>query len=142
VRLPDVNLLIYAVNESSPDFERARPYVEEMFGGRETVALAWVVALGFLRLATKRQVVPSPYTVEEALDIVDGWLARPNVVVVHPTDRHAAVLRELLVPLKTGGSRTTDAHLAALAIEHGAELVSADRDFARFSGLRWHDPLH
>jgi len=142
VRLPDVNVLLYAADRNSPHHERTAPYVESMLGGRETVALAWVVALGFIRLATKPQLMLSPLTVARALDVVDGWLARPNVVVVHPTDRHAAVLRELLVPLGTGGSLTTDAHLAALAIEHGAELVSADRDFARFSGLRWHDPLH
>jgi len=142
VRLPDVNVLLYAADRNSPHHERTAPYVESMLGGRETVALAWVVALGFIRLATKPQLMLSPLAVARALDVVDGWLARPNVVVVHPTDRHAAVLRELLVPLGTGGSLTTDAHLAALAIEHGAQLVSADRDFARFSGLRWHDPLH
>lgn len=141
MRLPDVNVLLYAADRNSPHHERTAPYVESMLGGRETVALAWVVALGFIRLATKPQLMLSPLTVARALDVVDGWLARPNVVVVHPTDRHAAVLRELLVPLGIGGSLTTDAHLAALAIEHGAELVSADRDFARFSGLRWHDPL-
>lgn len=141
MKLPDTNVLIYAVNESSPYFDRTKPLVEQMFTGPETVALPWVVTLGFVRLATKRTVVPAPYTVDEALDIVDGWLARPNVVIVHPTDRHAAILRELLVPLGAGGNRTTDAHLAALAIEHGAELVSADADFSRFSGLRWHDPL-
>ncbi|WP_372791836.1 TA system VapC family ribonuclease toxin, partial [Paraconexibacter sp.] len=77
----------------------------------------------------------------DALDIVDGWLARPNVVVVHPTDRHAAVVRELLESLGTGGNLVTDAHLAALAIEHGAQLCSSDADFSRFPGLRWHDPL-
>jgi PIN domain len=75
------------------------------------------------------------------LDIVDGWLARPNTVVVHPTDRHAAILRELLAPLGTAGNMVTDAHLAALAIEHGAELNSCDADFSRFTGLQWTDPL-
>ncbi len=142
MRLPDVNVLLYAADRNSPHHDRTAPYVESMIGGRETVALAWVVALGFIRLATKPQLMLSPLTVARALDVVDGWLDRPNVVVVHPTDRHAAVLRELLVPLGTGVGRVQDAHLAALAIEHGAELVSADRDFARFSGLRWHDPLH
>jgi predicted nucleic acid-binding protein len=73
--------------------------------------------------------------------LIDSWLARPNSVVVHPTARHAAVLRELLTPLGTGGNLVTDAHLAALAIEHGAELNSCDADFSRFSGLRWTDPL-
>ncbi|MBA3328554.1 MAG: type II toxin-antitoxin system VapC family toxin [Solirubrobacterales bacterium] len=141
MRLPDVNLLLYAVDESSPRFEQAHPWVEGMFGGTETVAMAWTVALAFVRLTTKRTIMTDPYSVDEALDVVDGWLARPNVVVAHPTDRHAAVLRELLAPLGTGGNLTTDAHLAALAIEHGAELCSCDADFSRFAGLRWRDPL-
>jgi len=142
VRLPDVNLLVYAVDETSPRFGPARRWVEQdLFGSRETVALAWVVVLAFVRLTTKPQIVAHPFTPEEALDIVDGWLERPNVVVVHPTDRHASILRELLGPLGTGGNLTTDAHLAALSIEHGAELCSSDADFSRFPGVRWRDPL-
>jgi toxin-antitoxin system PIN domain toxin len=141
VKLPDVNLLLYGIDEASPRFEHARGWVEGLFGGRETVALTWVVLLAFVRLTTKPQVMESPFTVDEALDVVDGWLARPNVVVIHPTDRHAAILRELLGPLGSGGNLTTDAHLAALAIEHGAELCSSDADFSRFPGVRWRDPL-
>lgn len=141
MKLPDVNLLLYAVDESSPRFERARPWVEALLGGRETVALPWSVLLAFLRLTTSPRVVAEPFTITEALDVVDGWLRRPNVVVIHPTDRHASILRELLTPLGAGGNLTSDAHLAALAIEHGAELCSADTDFLRFTGLRWSDPL-
>ena len=141
MKLLDVNVLLYAIDETSPHFDRAHPWVQELLGGTETVALSWVVALAFVRLTTKAQLMSSPLTVDDALDIVDGWLARPNVVVVHPTDRHAAVLRELLAPLGGGGNLVTDAHLAALAIEHGAELISCDADFSRFSGLRWRDPL-
>jgi toxin-antitoxin system PIN domain toxin len=141
VKLPDVNLLLYAIDEDSPRFEQAAPWVAGLFGGTETVALAWAVALAFVRLTTKSQVMAQPFSVDDALDVVDGWLARPNVVVVHPTDRHAAVLRELLAPFGTGGNLSTDAHLAALSIEHGAELCSSDADFSRFPGVRWHDPL-
>lgn len=141
MKLPDVDLLLYAIDETSPRFPQARPWVEGLVGGTETVALAWPVALAFLRLTTKPQIVASPLSVDDALDVVDGWLARPNVVVVHPTDRHAAILRELLGPLGTAGNLTTDAHLAALAIEHGAELCSSDADFSRFPGVRWRDPL-
>jgi toxin-antitoxin system PIN domain toxin len=141
MKLLDVNVLLYAVDEASPLHDRAHPWVEQLVASTETVALAWTVALAFVRLTTKPQLMSSPLTVDEALDIVDGWLARPNVVVVHPTDRHAAVLRELLAPLGAGGNLVTDAHLAALAIEHGAELISCDADFSRFSGLRWRDPL-
>lgn len=141
MKLPDVNLLLYAVDETSSRHKAARRWVEDLFGGPGTVALAWSVMLAFIRLTTKPQVVSAPLSVGVALDIVDGWLARPNVVVVHPTDRHAAVVRELLESLGTGGNLVTDAHLAALAIEHGAQLCSSDADFSRFPGLRWHDPL-
>ncbi len=141
MKLPDVNLLLYGIDEDSPRHQAARAWVETLFGGTETVALAWAVMLAFVRLTTKPQVMARPFTVEEALDIVEGWLARPNVVVVHPTDRHARILRELLAPLGTGGNLTTDAHLAALSIEHGAELCSSDADFSRFPGVRWQDPL-
>jgi len=133
VKLLDVNLLIYAVDEDSARFAQAHPWVESVLGGRETVAL--------LRLTTKPQVMTSPLTALDALDLIDGWLSRPNTVVVHPTERHSAVLRELLAPLGTAGNLVTDAHLAALAIEHGAELNSCDADFSRFAGLRWIDPL-
>lgn len=141
MKLPDVNLLLYGIDEDSPRHQAARAWVETLFGGTETVALAWAVMLAFVRLTTKPQVMARPFTVEEALDIVEGWLARSNVVVVHPTDRHARILRELLAPLGTGGNLTTDAHLAALSIEHGAELCSSDADFSRFPGVRWQDPL-
>ena len=141
MKLPDVNLLLYAIDEASPRFEQAGPWVQRLFGGTETVALAWAVVLAFVRLTTKPQVMAAPLAVDEALDVVDGWLVRPNVVVVHPTDRHLAILRELLGPLGTGGNLTTDAHLAALSIEHGAQLCSSDADFSRFPGVRWHDPL-
>lgn len=141
MRLPDVNVLLYAVDETSPRFAPAHRWVQDLLRGTETVALAWPVALAFVRLTTKASIMTDPLAVDTALDIVDGWLARPNVVVVGPTDRHAAVLRELLAPLGTGGNLVSDAHLAALAIEHGAELCSCDADFSRFAGLRWHDPL-
>jgi hypothetical protein len=141
VKLPDVNLLLYAIDEDSARHDAARRWAEGLFGGTETVALAWAVILAFVRLTTKPQIVARPLTADEALDVVDGWLARPNVVVVHPTERHAHVVRELLSPLGTGGNLVTDAHLAALAIEHGAELCSSDADFSRFPGVRWRDPL-
>ena len=141
MKLLDVNLLIYAVDEDSARFDRAHPWVEGVLGGRETVALPWAVLLAFVRLTTKPQVMTSPLTVDDAVDLVDGWLARPNTVVIHPTERHSAVLRELLTPLGTAGNLVADAHLAALAIEHGAELNSCDADFSRFPGLRWTDPL-
>ena len=121
--------------------EPARAWVEERLSGSETFAFTWVVLLAFIRLTTSPRVFQSPLSTSEALDLVDSWLAQPCVTVVHPTSRHAPVLRDLLEPLGTAGNLTTDAHLAALAIEHGAELCSTDRDFSRFAGLRWANPL-
>lgn len=139
--LPDLNLLLYAVDSSSPDHEPARDWLEELLQGQETVALAWSVMLGFVRLTTRTVVFATPLAPDDALDVVDGWLARPQVTVVHPGPRHAALLRELLAPLGSAGNLVQDAHLAALAREHGATLHSRDADFGRFEGLRWRDPL-
>ncbi len=141
MKLPDVNLFVYAYDASAPQHEPAKEWLEGALSGTETVALAWVAVIGFIRLTTSRQRFGYPWSVEQALDIVDSWLAQPVATVIHPTSRHAAVLRDLLTPLGTGGNLTTDAHLAALAIEHGATLCSHDNDFSRFAGLSWMDPL-
>ncbi len=141
MKLPDVNLFLYAADQSSPRHPAARAWVEAALSGAETVALAWMVLLGFVRLSTHPSVFDRPLEMEEAFDLLDSWLDQPCVTVVHPSDRHAGVLRELLGPLGTAGNLTSDAHLAALAIEHGALLCSCDSDFSRFPGLRWVDPL-
>jgi toxin-antitoxin system PIN domain toxin len=141
VKLPDVNLFLYAVDEASPRHGPAREWVEGTLSGAETVALAWTMLLGFVRLSTRANLFERPLEVEEALDLVDGWLEQPCTTVIHPTDRHSAVLRELLAPLGTAGNLANDAHLAALAIEHGALVCSCDSDFSRFPGVRWVDPL-
>ena len=141
MKLVDVNLLLYAVDETSHQHDRARAWLEALLSSTETVALTWLVLLAFVRLSTRSAVFATPMTADEALDIVDGWLAQPAVVLVHPTDRHMAILRRLLGSVGTAGNLTTDAHLAALAIEHGAVLCSADADFSRFAGLTWQNPL-
>jgi uncharacterized protein len=141
MRLVDANLLLYAVDESSPHHRRARTWLEQALSESETLAFAWSVLLAFLRLVTNPRVFEAPLDLHEALDLVESWLDQPAATVVHPTDRHPALLRELLAPLGTAGNLTTDAHLAALAIEHGAELHSADADFSRFPRLRWVNPL-
>ena len=112
-----------------------------LLSGAESVGLAWAVLLGFVRLTTNPRVVRSSLTPAESLDYLDRWLAHPVTTVLEPTARHATVLRDLLQETGTAGNLVADAHLAALAIEHGAELCSADRDFGRFPGLRWTDPL-
>ncbi len=141
MKLPDLNLLIYAIDETSPRHGPAREWLEHVLSGTEEIGFAWVVLLGFLRLSTSPLIFEAPLGAEEALDLIDGWLAQPVARLLEPTSRHPERLRELLAPLGTAGNLTTDAHLAALAIEHGAELCSADTDFARFAGLRWLDPL-
>ncbi len=141
MRLPDVNLLLYAYDAQSPRHAPAREWLEQTLSGTETVGLSWVVMLAFIRLSTRSVVVEHPLDIDEAIQLLESWIAQPCVTVIHPTDRHPAVLRELLSPLGTAGNLTTDAHLAALAIEHGALLCSCDADFSRFPGLRWTDPL-
>jgi toxin-antitoxin system PIN domain toxin len=141
VKLPDVNLLVYAADETAIQHKPAREWIETALSGSETVACTWLVLIGFVRITTNPRSFQNPWDVGKALDVVEGWLAQPAVTVVHPTNRHAAVLRDLLTPLGTAGNLTSDAHLAALAIEHGATLYSCDNDFSRFRGLRWVDPL-
>ena len=97
--------------------------------------------LSFVRLSTRRVPMAEPLDVEHATGFVEEWLAQPCTTVVAPTHRHTAVLRDLLAPLGSGGNLVSDAHLAALAIEHGATVCSSDNDFSRFAGLRWLDPL-
>jgi hypothetical protein len=141
VKLVDANLLLYAHNESAPLHKKARVWLEEVLSGTETVAFAWSVILAFIRLSTRPPVFARPLRPDQAFAVVESWLRQPCVTIVHPTDRHAAVLKGLLLPLGTAGNLTSDAHLAALSIEHGAEVCSGDADFARFPGVRWSNPL-
>jgi uncharacterized protein len=141
VILPDVNLLLYAVDRSSPQHSPARRWLEDRLSGSEAFAFAWSVLLAFLRLSTRAAVFERPLRTGQALDLIDGWLAQPCATVVHPTNRHPLLLRELLQGTRAAGNLVADAHLAALAIEHGAVLASRDADFARFPRLRWVDPL-
>lgn len=138
--IPDANVLLYATNRGAAAHEESRRWLELALGGGEPVGFAWSVLLAFLRIATKAQIFERPLTPEEALDAIEFWLAQPASVVIAPTERHAAMLRSLLLPLGTAGNLTSDAHLAALAIEHGAALISYDSDFARFPGLTWRRP--
>jgi hypothetical protein len=137
VKVLDVNLLLYAVNADGPHHASAKAWLEYALSGDETVALPWIVILGFLRLATNPRVFTEPLEPVQALELVGGWLARPPVEYLNPGDEHWDIFRDLLEEAGTAGNLTTDAHLAALAVEHGAELHSTDTDFARFTRLRW-----
>jgi uncharacterized protein len=141
VKLPDVNLLIYAVDESPSRHTRARSWLEKTLSGTEEVGFAWLVLLGFIRISTNPVAFAHPLSPARAFDYIGSWLDQSVAAVVQPTPQHAATLRNLLEPLGTAGNLTSDAHLAALAIEHGAQLCSSDADFSRFEGLRWTDPL-
>jgi toxin-antitoxin system PIN domain toxin len=138
---PDVNLPVYASNADSPFHGGAKRWLEELLSGTEIVGLAWNVLLGFLRLTTRANVLPKPLEIEQALDIVDSWLRLPAVRTIEPGPRHLELLRSLLGSAGTAGDLTSDAHLAAIAIEHDAEVCSTDADFGRFAGLRWRNPL-
>lgn len=138
----DLNLLIYATNRDAPLHERAFAWWKEcLVTDDEEVGLAWSVLLGFVRLTTNPRVMPKPLEPAEALAVVDKWLSHPVVRTVVPTARHWNIVKELLDAAGTAGNLTSDAHLAALAIEHGARLFSADHDFNRFPGLRFTNPL-
>src|SRR5688572_12005337 len=139
--LPDVNVLVYAYNADAPVHERARTWWEETLGSPDPVGLAWSVVLGYVRIATHTRALANPLSASVACAHVEAWLAQPQVSLVHPGARHAGILFGLLRKLGTAGNLTSDAHLAALAIEHQAEVLSTDADFARFPGLRWRDPL-
>lgn len=141
MKLTDVNLLLYAVDASSPRHAAAREWLEGQLSGVETFAFPVAVLLAFVRLTTQPRIFSSPFASGEAFDVVQGWLAQPCATMVVPGDRHLILVRELLEPLGTAGNLVSDAHLAALAIEHGAELCSADTDFVRFPRLRWSNPL-
>lgn len=140
MRLVDANVLLYAVNEAAPHHATARAWLDRALAGREPVAFAWTALLAFLRLATHPAVFPRPLSAIEATDIVRAWLAQPPAVVVDPTPRHAGLLAGLLAQTGTAANLVNDAHLAALALEHGAVLVSFDADFGRFAGLRRETP--
>jgi uncharacterized protein len=136
VVIVDANVLLYAVDLASAHHERARSWLDDSLGGNEAVGLAWIVLLAFIRIGTNPSILPTPMSADEAIGQVEVWLAAPAAVVAQPTPRHASVLRGLLRQTGTAGNLTTDAHLAALAVEHGADIVSYDRDFARFAGVR------
>jgi toxin-antitoxin system PIN domain toxin len=128
----DANLLIYAIDRDSPNHTKARRWLEDALSGTTPLGLAWVVVLAFLRLTTRPGILKRPLAPEQALAFVDEWLAQPYVQALAPGERHWAVLRNLLRATGTAGNLTSDAHLAALAIEHGCTVCSSDSDFKRF----------
>ena len=139
--LIDANLLLYAFDLSSLHHRTARHWLETTLSKPEPVALSWAPILAFLRIGTNPRLLQRPIAMATAAALVSQWLARPTVTVLSPGDRHLEILNRFLIEGQTQGPLVTDAHLAGLAIEHGATSASVDRDFARFPGLRFFNPL-
>jgi len=141
MKLVDVNVLLYAEDASSAHHPRVKPWWDALLSGSEEVALCWPVISGFVRIATNPRILINPMTTDEACAKVDGWLAQPCVRLVAPTVGHWPLFTELMKKVQATANLVPDAHLAALAIEHGCELASCDTDFAKFPGLSWINPL-
>lgn len=139
--IPDVNLLLYATNRDAVHHRAARDWWARALSEAEPVGLSWIVILGFIRISTNSRLMRSPLDAPRATALVDEWLARPPARLILETERHWDIFKRLLLPLGTAGNLTSDAHLAALAISHGATLCSTDNDFGRFVGLAWENPL-
>jgi uncharacterized protein len=141
VIIPDLNLLLYAYDAASTNQAAAAAWWEGCINGGQPVGLPHVVLFGFLRLATSARVFVSPMSVEESVDCVRAWLARPHVVEAEGGPEHVASVLDLLQRVGGGGNLSTDAQIAAVALHHGATLYTNDSDFRRFPGLRTKNPL-
>ena len=139
--LVDANLLVYASMSAFPQHAGARAWLDERLSGQARVGLPWPSLLAFMRITTNGRLFRPPLAMADAWDQTRAWLDRDVAWVPSPTERHAGILAGLLAAPGVHGDLVPDAHLAALAIEHGLELCSTDGDFARFAGLRWSNPL-
>lgn len=139
MKVVDANVLLYAVNSASEHHAASRRWLDAALSGADTVGLAWVPLLAFVRLTTKDGLFPSPLRPSEAMRQVGEWLDAPGAVLIHPTPRHADILGALLGTVGAGGNLVNDGHLAALAVEHRGTIVSYDSDFGRFD-VRWQTP--
>jgi hypothetical protein len=137
----DANILLYAYDSTSATYAKARAWIEATLSGEAPVGLPWQSVGAFLRIVTNPALPGSRFTPEEALAIVDEWLSQPNVILLAPGQHHWLTLRQMIIEGQVRGPLVTDAQLAAVTIEHGGVLHTTDRDFARFPGLRWKNPL-
>ena len=139
--LVDANILLYAEDSLNPRHRKARVWWDDRLSGADPVCLCWTVLSAFLRISTNPRAFERPLSLEQSLARVQSWLDQPCVKIIHPTERHWTVFRRMLTDGQAVANLVTDAHLAALAIEHGCELISTDSDFARFPKLKWKNPL-
>jgi toxin-antitoxin system PIN domain toxin len=140
VNLVDANVLLYAYNEADPHHPASLSWLEGAMAGGETVAYTWTVLLAFIRLSTKVGLFPQPLDGDTAIDAVRAWTSPPQAVILEPGPRHLELVADLLRATGTAGNLTSDAHLGALALEHGATVITFDSDFGRFPGVRWNAP--
>ncbi len=139
--LLDANLLLYAEDRLSPHHDRARAWWDGRLSDTKPVCLCWPVLSAFIRIGTNRRVFQHPLTLPEAISRVKSWLDQPCVRMIQPTEKHWTLFQNMLVQGKATANLVSDAHLAALAVEHDCELYSTDSDFSRFPRLRWRNPL-
>ena len=139
--LVDANILLYAQDSLQSRHQQAREWWDGQLSGTGVVCLCWTVLSAFIRIGTNPRVFEHPLSLEQALARVQSWLDQPCTRVVRPTERHWTVFRQVLTDGQAVANLVTDAHLAALAIEHGCELASTDADFARFPKLKWRNPI-
>jgi len=137
----DANILVYAYDSASPQHAKARAWIERTFSETELVGLPWQSVSAFLRITTNPRLPGERFTLDEAVSIVDQWLGQPMVRLLSPSDDHWVFFRRLIREGQVIGAMMSDAHVAALTIEHGGVLHTTDRDFARFPGLRWTNPM-
>jgi hypothetical protein len=141
VILVDANLLLYAEDSLSEQHEEARSWWDAQLSGVEPVALCWPVVSAFVRIGTNARLHQRPLTLKEAVERVQSWLDQPCVRVLQPGDQHWIIFQQMLRSGNAVGNLVSDAHLAALAVEHNCVLQSTDADFSRFRGLKWRNPL-
>jgi toxin-antitoxin system PIN domain toxin len=141
VILVDANVLLYAEDQQSPHHVMAREWWDAQLSGASPVCLCWTVLGAFIRIGTNPRVFEHPLSLDQALSRVQSWLDQPCTRIIHPTERHWIVFQKMLTEGQAVANLVTDAHLAALASEHGCELISTDTDFSRFPGIRWKNPL-
>ena len=141
MKLVDLNIPLYAINPAFEHHATIKIWWEDAMNAKEPIGLSWIVLLGFIRISTNRRIFPNPLSTEAATRKIEVWLSHPNTQLVHESENHWNILRDLLEHTGAAGNLTTDAHLAALAISCGAKLVSCDSDFARYTNLRWLNPL-
>ena len=139
--LVDANILLYAEDQLNTLHTKARTWWDATLSGASPVCLCWTVLGAFIRIGTNPRVFEQPLSLDQATSRVQSWLDQPCTRIVNPTERHWTILQQLLHRGQAVANLVTDAHLAALAIEHGCELISTDSDFSRFSGIRWRNPL-